>query len=253
MTKAKSWTVGIASLVIALILITSLLSTYKSFQVQLLIRSKEPSWEKYLISEGGLDIRGYLTIRMRIIQAEPFLSAPLVNQLVNISIVYGNGRGWRASGYTNSLGIVSFKLPPGEYEISTIYHKVITKVNITIRSSKSWVFADWQYFKKGTNNFQLILEEDKGTKQAKRVVKAIFPDMKIPMPLFAELYYSQEKNSLFNIIAAMHIINYTVVDNQTIAHMKLIKPLSLYEIGGISNLAFGVYWAKVEVFELTWR
>jgi hypothetical protein len=253
MGKARSRLIGIASLALALLLITSMLLSYKSLQIALLARSKEPTWEKYLISERGLDIRGYLTVRIKLIQTEPFLSIPLIAQLVEVSLISGDEKRWKISGYTNSFGVVTFKLPPGYYEVSTIYHGIITKINITMRSERSWLFADWQYFKRGTKDFQLILKEDRGTKKAKDVVKAILPNLNVPKPLFTELYYRQERMRFFNTITTMNIINYTVVDNQTIAYLKLVKPLSLYEISGTASLWFAVYWARVEVFELIWR
>lgn len=257
--RARSWFIGTVSLLIALILVLSTFSSYVSLQY--ILASKGEGDYSLTFGSGTRDDRALLTVRVKVVNLEPRIEVPIPNALVIIEMLKEHPSQANATiiGHTGSRGTITFKLPPGNYIVGSSYLGMGGNVTVSVSSEKSWVLAEWSFYKANAKSFTLQLYDwdDTGIIIPGQFVSAHADVSRIEKPMIAEVYASSRQGTTSSEIlnpqkrmALMRILEYDQRGESMWLSLTPNNELPLREFSPAANLFMALYSMRVEVIDL---
>lgn len=247
--RVASWTIGMVSILAALFLLASSVSISSVF----LARIEKEAGSEYGHIVNVVDSRGLLTVRVNVINVGSRIELPVSNALVLIKMIENQSNN-TITGLTEEMGVVSFRLPPGSYEVGVSYLGMEKNITINMTSEKPRMVVRWDFFRAPAKSFSLQLydQDETGVIVPGYPVFAHLIVSTIEKPLGAEISTNLRQTSSriltsSNRISFMKVVEYEQKGEDMWVTLTPEWNLPLTEINPSSNLYVTLYWLGVEV------
>jgi len=242
------WTLGIIILILAFFLILNTAQSFRSLQILNIEWIKEVR-ENLVV--GSNSNNPYLVVRTLLIQPEPFSSSPLVD--IPVTLTPKGKENSTLYGKTGVRGSVVFRVPPGDYIVSSRYLGLLGNVTLTLPNERVWVLVTYKFFRQPLDSFKLEFDDkgDTGIIYSEDSVKMKFYSKVIEKPELVEFYIPIESINRSEERSYIRIVSYKVISSE-IYDDEYLLTLAPFENLPLSRLPYynvkaSIYWLNIEV------